>query len=67
MKKFRIYGVNTEDTDIDYINCSDEQFIYVSETHGLIWEDINGFVAQLNKGEINTSIIQLRVINYEYI
>jgi hypothetical protein len=67
MKAYRVYGVDTEDTDIDYINCSDEQFMNVSETHGLIWEDISEFVRQLNEGEINPSIIQFRTIKYESI
>jgi hypothetical protein len=65
MKIFRVYGIDTEDTEVDYINCTDEQFIDEAETHGLIWEDISEFVKQLNEGEINPSIIQFRTINYE--
>jgi hypothetical protein len=67
MKTFRIYGVDTEDTNIDYMNCSDEQFMDVADTHGLIWEDISEFVRQLNEGEINPSIIQFRTIKDENI
>lgn len=63
----RIYGVDTEDTDIDYMNCSDEQFIDIAETHGLIWEDISEFVKQLNEGEINPYYIIFRTIDYEHI
>ena len=58
----RIYGIDTEDTDIDYMNCSDEQFIDEAETHGLVWEDISQFIRQLNEGEINPNIVQFRVM-----
>jgi hypothetical protein len=58
----RIYGIDTEDTDLDYLNCSDEQFIDEAEVHGLIWEDINLFIEQLNEGYINPNIVQFRYI-----
>lgn len=53
----RIYGIDTEDTDLDYLNCTDEQFIDEAETHGLIWEDLVEFVRQLNDREINQKLI----------
>ena len=62
MKVFRIYGIDTEDTEVDYMNCSDEQFIDEAETHGLIWEDTIEFVRQLNEGENNPIFIHFRVI-----
>lgn len=58
----RIYGIDIEDTDIDYMTCTDEQFIEEAETHGLIWEDISEFLKQLNNFEINPLIIQFRTI-----
>jgi hypothetical protein len=58
----RIYGIDTEDTDLNYLNCSDEQFIDEAEVHGLIWEDINLFIEQLNEGYINPNIVQFRYI-----
>jgi hypothetical protein len=58
----RIYGIDTEDTNLDYLNCSDEQFIDEAEVHGLIWEDINLFIEQLNEGYINPNIVQFRYI-----
>lgn len=58
----RIYGIYIEDTDIDYINCTNEQFIDKAETHGLIWEDISEFVRQLNNMEFNPYFIQFRYI-----
>ena len=58
----RIYGIDTEDTDLDYLNCSDEQFIDEAEVHGLIWEDIDLLIEQVNEGYINPNIIQFRYI-----
>ena len=58
----RIYGIDTEDTEVDYMNCSDEQFIEEADTHGLIWNDISEFVRQLNDREINPKITQFRTI-----
>ena len=63
----RIYGVDTEDTDIDYMNCSDEQFMDIADTHGLIWEDISEFVKQLNEGEINPNYITFIIIDMKKI
>jgi hypothetical protein len=58
----RIYGVDTEDTYLDYLNCTDEQFIDEAETHGLIWEDLHEFIRQLNDREINPKLIIFRAI-----
>jgi len=58
----RIYGIDTEDTDLDYMNCTDEQFIDEAEIHGLIWEDTAEFVRQLNDREINPNIIIFRAL-----
>lgn len=58
----KIYGIDTEDTDLDYMNCTDEQFIDEADTHGLIWDDIEEFVKQLNDGEVNPQIVTFRVI-----
>jgi hypothetical protein len=57
----RIYGINIDDTEIDYINCTDEQFMEEAETHGLVWEDMKEFIKQLNE-ELNTNLIQFRLI-----
>jgi hypothetical protein len=62
MNTKRIYGVNIDDTEIDYINCTDEQFIEEAEIHGLVWEDISLFLSQLNNEDINTNYIQFRYI-----
>ncbi len=58
----KIYGIDTEDTDLDYMNCTDGQFIDEADTHGLIWDDIEEFVKQLNDGEVNPQIVTFRVI-----
>ena len=58
----RIYGIEIDDTEIDYINCTDKQFIEEAETHGLVWEDISLFLSQLNNEDINTNYIQFRYI-----
>lgn len=64
MNTKRIYGIETDniDEDFDYVNCSDEDFIDEAETQGMVWEDLQEFVNQLNSGEINQQIIQFRVI-----
>jgi hypothetical protein len=62
MNTKRIYGVNTDDTEINYIDCTDEQFIEEAETHGLVWEDISLFLSQLNNEDININCIQFRYI-----
>jgi hypothetical protein len=60
----RIYGIEVDNVEenFDYITCSDEQFIEESESQGLVWEDLNIFIDQLNKEEINVSVTQFRVI-----
>jgi hypothetical protein len=58
----RIYGIDTEDTDLDYINCGDNEFIDEAETHGLVWEDITEFLRQLNECEVNPEYITFRTI-----
>lgn len=60
----RIYGIEIDniDEDFDYINCSDSDFIDEAETQGMVWEDLEEFVNQLNSGEINQQIIHFRVI-----
>lgn len=59
----RVYGINTDLTEVDYIDCSDEEFIEEAEKHGLVWEDVELFIKQLNKEEISPLIIQFRYIN----
>lgn len=60
----RIYGIETDniDEDFDYVNCSDSDFIDEAETQGMVWEDLEELVNQLNSGEINQQIIHFRVI-----
>ena len=60
----RIYGIETDniDDDFDYMICTDEQFMDEAETQGMVWEDLQEFVNQLNSGEINQQIIHFRVI-----
>jgi hypothetical protein len=58
----RYYGINIQNTDLDYVNCSDEQFINEAELHGLIWENTNLFIEQLNNGHINPNIVKFRYI-----
>ena len=60
----RIYGIQIDDIDegFDYMNCTDEQFMDEAETQGMVWEDLQEFVNQLNSGEINQQIIQFRAI-----
>jgi hypothetical protein len=60
----RIYGIQIDDIDddFDYMSCTDEQFMDEAETQGMVWEDLQEFVNQLNSGEINQQIIHFRVI-----
>ena len=60
----RIYGIQIDniDEEFDYINCTDEQFMDEAEKQGLVWEDLQEFVNQLNNEEINQQIIQFRAI-----
>lgn len=58
----KIYVLDTEKTDIDYINCSDEEFITECEEQGRVYEDLEGFVKDFNDGRIITWIDQIREI-----
>ncbi len=58
----RIYGIEVDDIDFNYLTCSDEQFIEEAEAQGLVWEDLSIFTDQLNNGEINTNVTHFRTI-----
>jgi hypothetical protein len=63
----RIYAIETDalDDDFDYMTCSDDEFIEEAEISGLIWEDLEEFVHQLNNSDINPQVTYFRVISYE--
>lgn len=60
MKRF--YLVNTEETDLDVIGCSDEEFINEAEKQGTIYENLDTFIRDFNHQYFSTETHQLRVI-----
>lgn len=60
MKRF--YLVNTEETDLDVIGCSNEEFINEAEEQGIIYENLDTFVRDFNHQYFSTETHQLRVI-----
>jgi hypothetical protein len=63
-RPFRIYGIEIDDIpeDFDYENCSDERFMDEAERCGLVWEDFDEFIEQLNNGDINKEYTRFRTI-----
>jgi len=63
-RPFRIYGIEVDDIpeDFDYENCSDERFMDEAERCGLVWEDFDEFIEQLNNGDINKEYTRFRTI-----
>ncbi len=63
MKETRYYLIDTHKVsdDIDYVNCTDEEFITMCEEQGNIYS-AEGFQEAFNTENINTAIHQLRVI-----
>lgn len=63
-KSFVIYGIETDDVpeDFDYETCSNKEFIEEAERCGLIWDDFDEFIEQLNNGDINREYTKFRTI-----
>ena len=56
----RYYLVNVDDTNINFINSSKEEFISESERQGLVYTS-KGFQDSFNDEEIHSAVHQLRI------
>lgn len=57
----KYYLIDTTDTEIDYINCSDSEFMKESQRQNLVFPQY-GFISAFNSEEISTVTHQLRVL-----
>jgi len=61
MKEKRFYLVNVDNTELNVVNCSDEDFITEAEKQGKVYTE-SGFVEAFNNEYVNSFADQLRII-----